>query len=41
MNKLSDHTTQYGFKTSVFKMNSNHIKNCINLWSIGLIQNKY
>ena len=41
MCKLSDHKTQYGFKTTVFKMSSSHIKNCINLWSFGLAQNKY
>ena len=41
MSKLSDHTTKDGWKTIVFKMNSDHILNCINLWRNGLKENKY
>ena len=41
MSKLSDHTTQYGLKTTVFQMSTSHIQSCINLWSNGLKENKY
>ena len=41
MSKLSDHTTQYGLKTTVFQMSISHIQSCINLWSNGLKENKY
>jgi len=41
MSNLSDHITINGWRTTVFKMSSNHIKSCINLWTYGLIQSEY